>query len=115
MAILTAAQRALLAQQPVAADSPLRLLLALDDLLQVGTATLSSGTVTVTANITSTSRIFLTMKDPGAGALTTFIALDAPVGSRSTGTPGSFVVNGIDNAKATLATAACTFDWLVVG
>ena len=52
------------------------------------------------------------MKDPGSGALTTFIALDVPAGSR-TGT--QFVVNAIDNAKATLATAVCTFDWMIVG
>lgn len=83
--------------------------------IQSGTGTLVAGTLTVTGVIlTSTSRIQLTMKDPGAGALTTFIALDAPVANRNTAT-GQFVVNAIDNAKATLATAVCTFDWTIVG
>lgn len=85
---------------------------------QAGTATLVAGTVTVTGvNITATSRILLTMKDPGAGAITAFAALDAPVAGRTAGAPGTgqFVVNAIDNTKATIATAVCTFDWLVVG
>lgn len=83
--------------------------------IQRGTATLAAGTVTITGVIlTTTSSIELTMRDPGAGALTTFIALDAPVASRNA-TTGQFVVNAIDNAKATLATAVCTFDWVIVG
>jgi hypothetical protein len=75
-----------------------------------GTSTLVSGTVDVTAPITASSVIKLTMRDPGAGALTTFVELDAPVASRNVGA-GTFTVNAIDNAKAVLATAVCTFDW----
>lgn len=81
--------------------------------VQSGTTTLVAGTKTVTGVVLGTnSRIILTMKDPGAGALTTFIALDAPAGSRTT---SQFVINAIDNAKAVLATAVCTVDWLIVG
>ncbi len=93
-------------------------ILALDGLIQSGTATLASGTVTVAGvAITANSRIVLTMKDPGAGALTTFIALDVPAANRTVGVAGagSFVVNAIDNAKAVLTTAVCTFDYLIVG
>lgn len=81
-----------------------------------GTATLVSGTVTIsTATITANSRIVITMKDFGAGAITGLAALAVPVANRTPGAPGSFVVNAIDDAKALIATAACTFDWVVVG
>jgi hypothetical protein len=81
--------------------------------IQSGTGTLASGTVTITGvNLTSNSVILLAMRDPGAGALTTFVEFDCPVGTR---TATQFVVNAIDNAKATLATAVCTFDWLIIG
>jgi hypothetical protein len=81
--------------------------------IQTGTATLVSGTVTVTGVTinTSNSIILFSMRDPGAGALTTMIELDCPVGTR---TATQFVVNAIDTAKATLATAACTFDWMII-
>lgn len=83
--------------------------------IQRGTTTLVTGTKTVTGVVlTATSRIQLTMKDPGAGALTTFIGLDAPAAGRNTGT-GEFVINAIDNAKAVLATAIPTVDYLIVG
>lgn len=82
---------------------------------QKGTATLAAGTVTITGVVLdANSRIFLTMKDPGAGAITGFAALDAPAGTRDTGA-GTFVVNAIDDAKAVINTAVCTFDWLIVG
>jgi hypothetical protein len=82
---------------------------------QKGTTTLVAGTKIVTGVVlTANSNIQLSMRDPGAGALTTFIALDAPVASRNTGT-GQFVVNAIDNAKAVLATAVCTVDYLITG
>lgn len=87
--------------------------------VQSGTATLVAGTLAITAaRISATSRIFVTMKDPGAGAITGMAGLDVPVGSRVVGEPGaggSFTVNAIDDAKATIATAVCTFDWLVIG
>lgn len=83
--------------------------------IQKGTTTLITGTKTVTGvTLTAGSSIQLTMRDPGAGALTTFIALDAPVASRNTST-GQFVINAIDNAKAVLATAVCTVDYTIVG
>lgn len=80
--------------------------------IQSGTSTLVTGTKSVAATISATSRIFVTMKDPGAGAITAFAALDVPAGTR---TANAFVVNAIDNAKAVIATAVCTFDWLVIG
>ena len=82
--------------------------------LQRGTATLASGTVTISGvTLTANSRIYVTMKDPGAGAITSFADLDTPVASRNVGA-GTFVVNAIDASKATIATAVCTFDWLVI-
>ena len=85
---------------------------------QAGTGTLVAGTATVAATLTAASKIQISMRDPGAGALTTFIGFTTPVASRVAGVSGSggqFVVNAIDNAKATLATAVCTFDWEVIG
>lgn len=82
--------------------------------IQTGTSTLVAGTVTISGvKLTSGSRILLTMKDPGAGAITGFADLDAPAANRNVGA-GSFVVNAIDAAKATIATAVCTFDWMIV-
>ncbi len=79
-----------------------------------GTGTLASGTLAVSyPGMTANTKVTITMRDPGAGALTTFIAFDVPVASRSAGV--GFTVNAIDNAKATLATAACTFDWIATG
>lgn len=85
--------------------------------MTAGTTTLVLGTKTITGvPLTSTSQIHLTMKDPGAGALTTFVELDAPVSGRTTGLlDGSFVINAIDNAKAVLTSAVCTVDYLIVG
>jgi hypothetical protein len=58
--------------------------------------------------------ILLTMKDPGAGAITGFGALDAPAASRNVGA-GSFVINAIDDSKAVINTAVSTVDYLVIG
>lgn len=79
---------------------------------QSGTSTLIAGTKSVAATLTASSRILVTMKDPGAGAITGMSAFDVPVGTRS---GAAFVVNAIDGSKATIATAVCTFDWLVIG
>lgn len=82
---------------------------------QGGTSTLSSGTVTISGvTLTASSRILVTMKDPGAGAITGMAGFDVPVASRDTGA-GSFVVNAIDDAKAVINTAVCTFDYLIYG
>jgi hypothetical protein len=83
---------------------------------QVGTGTLVAGVATIsTATITATSRIQITMKDPGAGAITGFAGFTVPAADRAVGAPGSFKVYAIDDAKATISTAVCTFDWEVVG
>jgi len=83
--------------------------------VQAGTGTLAAGTAVIAATITATSRIVVTMKDPGAGAITGFADFDVPAGTRVVGAPGSFTVNAIDDAKALIATAVCTFDWVVIG
>jgi hypothetical protein len=81
--------------------------------IQKGTGTLAAGTLTVTGVVLDAdSRIIVTMKDPGAGAITGFADLAVPAGSR---TATQFVVNAIDAAKATIGTAVCTFDWIIVG
>lgn len=86
-----------------------------DPAIQSGTNTLASGTKTITGVVlTASSRIFICMKDPGAGAITGMAGFDAPVASRNTST-GQFVVNAIDDSKATISTAVCTFDWMIVG
>lgn len=83
--------------------------------IQTGTTTLITGTKTVTGvTLTAGSRIFMSMKDPGAGAITGFGSFDAPAASRNTGT-GQFVINAIDDAKAVIGTAVCTVDWMIVG
>lgn len=83
--------------------------------LQAGTGTLAAGTLTVSGvTLTASSRILLTVKDPGAGVITGMAGLVAPAANRNVGA-GSFVVNAIDDAKATITTAVCTFDWLIVG
>lgn len=83
--------------------------------MQSGRGTLAAGTVTISGvTLTATSRIVVTMADPGAGAITNFAALDVPDASRNTGA-GTFVVNAIDNAKAVINTAVCTFDYFIIG
>ncbi len=78
---------------------------------QSGTATLTSGTVTITANITASSRIVFSLKGNPA-ALTTQIV--AP--TRNTGAPGSFVVNGLVAALTVNgADNTTTFDWIIIG
>lgn len=86
--------------------------------IQSGTSTLSSGTKVVSADITANSRIFATVKDPGAGAITGLGALDIPVGTRVVGLAtgaGAFTVNAVDDSKALIGTAVSTFDWMVIG
>lgn len=82
------------------------------DTLQGGTAVLSSGTVTVsTANITASSRIVVTQK---TAAGTTGTRLQAPSGSRTPGTPGSFVINSVDTSGVVVATDTSTVDYLIL-
>lgn len=83
------------------------------DTLQSGTATLSSGTVTIsTANITASSRIIVSYKTPGG---TLGAALSVPSGSRSNGTPGSFVIRAVDTAGSVVTTDTSTVDWMILG
>ncbi len=83
--------------------------------IQSGTSTLITGAKVVTGVVlTATSRIVVTMKDPGAGAITGMADFDVPNASRNVGA-GSFLVNAIDDAKAVIATAVCTFDYLIIG
>lgn len=81
--------------------------------VQRGTSTLVAGTKALTGLVlTANSIIQITMRDPGAGAIPAFAAFDVPVGTR---TATGFTVNAIDNTKATIATAVCTFDYVVIG
>lgn len=87
--------------------------------IQAGTATLGSGTVTVgtTITLTANSRIFVSMKDFGSGAITGFVEMVTPAANRTVGGPGvgAFVVNAIDASKAVVATMNSTIDWLIIG
>lgn len=82
--------------------------------IQVGTATLVSGTVTVsTANIGSDSKVFVTRTAIPGGAATGEIGL-AVLGV-STGNPGSFTITAIDKDGATVTNDDATVNWMVVG
>jgi hypothetical protein len=84
------------------------------DSIQSGSDTLVAGTVTVAANITASSRIPAPgITDPGVGAITGLAALK--ITNKVVGAPGSFDVTAIDDTGATIATAVCVFEWLVVG
>lgn len=78
-----------------------------------GTSTLISGTVTINAAITASSRIIITIKDanPGAGSLT--IGFEAPVASRNVG-GGTFVVRANIAAGTINILDTSTFDWMVI-
>ena len=83
--------------------------------MQAGTGTLAAGTVTISGvRLTASSRIIVTMKDAGAGAITGFADFEVPAASRNVGA-GSFVVRAVDAAKAVIATAVCTFDYVIIG
>jgi hypothetical protein len=87
---------------------------AAPSVVQSGTSTLVAGTKSITGvKLTANSLIFVTMRDPGAGAITAMAGFDTPVASRNAGA-GSFVVNAIDDTKATIGTAVCTFDWMIL-
>lgn len=83
------------------------------DSIQTGTATLVAGTVTVAATITASSRIPAPgITDPGAGAITGLAGFK--ITNKVIGAPGSFDITAIDDTGATIATAICVLDWLVV-
>lgn len=77
-----------------------------------GVATLVNGSATVAPGpFSATAVILVTMRDPGAGAITDMAGFDVPVATRNPA--GTFQVNAINGAKAVIATAVCTFDWVV--
>lgn len=75
-----------------------------------GTATLSSGTVTVSTTAVKTGAIIMLTRNTPGGTLG--IGLTAPVGSITNAT--SFVINSVDAAGAVLATDTSTVNWLVI-
>lgn len=79
-----------------------------------GTATLASGTVTITAAITANSRIVATIKDanPGAGGLT--VGIEVPVASRNVGA-GTFVIRANVAAGTINVLDTSTLDWIIIG
>jgi hypothetical protein len=83
--------------------------------MQSGRATLAAGTVTVSGVVlTASSRIMMSMADPGAGAITGFVELVTPDAQRNVGA-GSFRIDAIDAAKAVVNTMVSTIDWIIVG
>lgn len=82
--------------------------------LQAGTAVLAAGSSpAIAAVITANSRIVVTTKSPGAGAITGFATYDTN-SARVIGSPGSFVIRALDDAKAVIGTASPTVDWHIV-
>lgn len=84
--------------------------------LQSGTTTLNAGSSpAIPATISATSRILVTMKNPGGGAITGLGAFDTG-SARVNGLngTGSFVIRAIDDAKAVIGTAVCDVDWFVI-
>jgi len=83
--------------------------------VQCGTASLVGGITTViTAMITPTSRITVTVKDPSGGASPGNAILTVPSGSRTNGTPGTaagaFAVTSLESG---VPAATTSFDWVV--
>lgn len=102
---------AALQESAASASAALTTLAALN--IQAGTATLVAGVaLLVPATITATSRVVVTMTDPGAGAITGFAGFK--VTNQVVGAPGSFDITAIDDAKATIITAVCVVAWHVI-
>ena len=80
---------------------------------QSGLVTLVAGTKTVTTfNLTASSRIAVTQNTPGGG--TQGVKYAVPAGSRTPGSPGSFVINAVDNAGALVNTDTSTLDVIII-
>lgn len=78
--------------------------------IRTGTLTLASGTQTVSlSGITSSSRIALGLTAVGAGAITGL------AGFRIAKSADQFTVTAVDDSGATIATAACTLDYIAIG
>lgn len=80
--------------------------------IQSGSTTLVAGTKTVAANLTANSRIMLQRKAAGATVTTT---VEYETGTRTTGSPGSFVINAVTNADAVNTADTSAIDWMVIG
>jgi hypothetical protein len=85
--------------------------------VQAGTVTLVAGTKTVNTGITitSSSKVFVSLNTPGGG--TQGVKYKVPDASLVVGGPGTgtFIVTGVDNAGATVATDVSTINYLIVG
>lgn len=79
-----------------------------------GSSTLIAGTKTVSVPVlTANSVILATWSDPDAA---TVGVLAIPTGTRTPGTPGTFVINSVKADGTTpLNTDTGSFDWLVIG
>lgn len=81
--------------------------------IQFGSTTLIAGTKTVTGvTLSANSKIIVSLKDAGAGAITGFAAFDSPAASR---TSTQFVIDALNDSKAVITTAVCVVDYLIVG
>jgi hypothetical protein len=82
--------------------------------IQRGTATLVSGTVTVSGvRLTAAARIVVTRMTK-AGSVAHGL-LEVPAGSRTTGAAGQFVINAISEAAGAVVTSdVSTVDWMVI-
>lgn len=82
--------------------------------LQSGRSVLVNGvSAAIAANISPTSRIFITRALKNAS--TAYGFLDVLDADRVTGTPGSFIVRSHDATSAAVAGDQSSFDWLVIG
>jgi hypothetical protein len=80
--------------------------------VQRGVVTLSSGvTATISAHITSASRIVVSQKSPSGTANT--VEYSALTGDRSTGSPGTFKITALIAAGTINTADNSTVDWVV--
>lgn len=80
--------------------------------VQGGAAALSSGTATISANITLSSRI-VAMRRNALG--TAGVELRCATADRTVGAPGTFTVRSYDAAGVAAGADTSTFDWVVYG
>ena len=83
--------------------------------MQSGTSSIGAtgASAAIPANITSNSRIVVSVKDFVAS---TAVGLETKVAGRTIGAPGSFVVTAYDASGALVpAATGTTFDWFVIG
>lgn len=84
--------------------------------MQTGTATLVSGTITISTGIriasTSTTTIFLTLNTPSGTLGAHYTANGLVVGGPGT---GAFTITSVDTSGATVTTDNSTLNYLIVG